>query len=96
MKTVPENPETILNIPIFTFYGSHKEKGNRKCLRKYLKILYMKTSLTWERKHSLKYRKCRDSHIGKKKKTRKNMPKHILIKLKLKKKKNILKAAGKK
>ena len=30
------------------------------------------------------------------KKRRKNMPKHILIKLKLKKKKNILKAAGKK
>ena len=43
--------------------GSQRRR-ERKGPRKYLKRLYLKTSLTWERKHSLKTRKLRESQAG--------------------------------
>ena len=34
MKTVYDSPETTLNAPTFTLYGSQNEKRQRKDLRK--------------------------------------------------------------
>ena len=54
----------------------------------------MKTSLTWESKQSIKSRKC---SIPNRINPRRNMPRHILIKLsKIKYKENTLKAAREK
>ena len=51
----------------------------------------MKTSLIWERKQSIKSRKCR---VPYRKNPRRNTPRHILIKLsKIKFKENVLKVA---
>ena len=46
MRTVSETSGTTLNAPIFELSGSQKKKRKRKGLRKYLKRLELKTSLT--------------------------------------------------
>ena len=52
-----ETSETTLHVPKFKLNRSQQKKKKRKDLRKYLKI-QSKNSLTWERKHSPKSRKC--------------------------------------
>ena len=49
-----------LNAPTFELGVPEEEEKKKKGLRKYLKRLYMKTSITWERKQSIKSRKNRD------------------------------------
>ena len=44
--------------------GVPEEEEKKKGLRKYLKRLYFKISLIWERKYSIKSRKHRESHTG--------------------------------
>ena len=39
-----------LSAPTFKLQESQKKKRKRKCIRKYLKRLYLKTPLPWERK----------------------------------------------
>ena len=93
MRTVLETSGTTLNTPTFELYGSEKKKRKRKGLRKYLKRLELKTSLIWERKESMKSRKCR---VPYRINPRRNTPRHILIKLsKIKYKEKILKQQGK-
>ena len=48
LKTISETSEKTLNLPTFELQGSQKKKRKRKGLRKYLKRLQSKTSLTWE------------------------------------------------
>ena len=57
--------------------GSQKKKRKRKDLRKYLKRLQSKTSLTWERKQSPKSRKHRESHTIQDKPQEKHTKTHI-------------------
>ena len=67
MKTIEDSLRDLwdntkhINIRII---GVPDKKRKRKGLRKYLKKLYLKTSLTWERKQPSKCRKCRESHTG--------------------------------
>ena len=49
LRTVSQTSGTTLNRPTFELQGSQKKKRKRKCPRKYLKRLQLKTSLTWER-----------------------------------------------
>ena len=58
-----ETSETTLHVPKFKLNRSQQKKKKRKDLRKYLKN-QSKNSLTWERKHSPKSRKCRESHTA--------------------------------
>ena len=44
--------------------GVPEEEEKKKGSEKYLKRLYLKTPLTWERKQSVKPRKHRESHTG--------------------------------
>ena len=93
MRTVSEISGTALNTPTFELRRSQK-KRKRKGLRKYLKRLQLKTSLTWKRKQPLKYRKHRVSYRIIQ---RRNPARHILTKLtKTKHKEIILKAAREK
>ena len=92
MRTVSETSGTTLKIPTVELQGSQKKK--RKSLRKYLKKLQSKTSLTWERKQPPKSRKCR---VPYRINPRRNTPRHILIKLtKIQSKEKVLKAAREK
>ena len=50
MRTVLETSGTTLNAQTFKLQRSQKKKRKRKGLKKHLKRLYSKTSLTWERK----------------------------------------------
>ena len=70
------------------------EEGKTKSLRKFLKKIQLKTSPTWERKQSIKSKKYR---VPYRINTRRNISKHIFIKLtEIKHKKRILKEAREK
>ena len=47
----------------FRITGVPEEKRERKGQKTYSKRKKLKTSLTWERNHSLKSRKCNEYHI---------------------------------
>ena len=61
MKTFSETSETTLNSPTFILYRSQREKIERGPEKIFEEII-AKNFLTWERKHSLKSKKCRESH----------------------------------
>ena len=91
MRTMSETSKTTLNIPTFTLLESQK-KGKRKGLRKYLKRLWLKAPLKWERQYPTKSRMCRVLYRIN---PRRNTLRHMLIKL-TKLNTKILKAAREK
>ena len=95
MRTVSETAGTTLNAPAFALQGSPKKKKKRKDLRKYLKRLQSKTSLIRGRKQSLKSQEAQ--RVPYTMNPRRNMPRHILIKLtKIKDKEKVLRATREK
>ena len=52
MRTVSETTGTLLKHSTIHIIGVPEGKEKEKGPEKYLKILKLKTSLTWERKHS--------------------------------------------
>ena len=67
MKTVKETSGTTLSTLMFELKWSQKKNRKREGPRKYLQTIQSETSLTWERKYSIKFKKCSASHKFKEK-----------------------------
>ena len=63
-EEVSETSGTISDSPTFELQGPQKNKREKKGMRKFLKRLQLKISLTWKRKQSIKYKRCKESHTG--------------------------------
>ena len=90
IRTVSETSGTILKAPAFKLQGSQKKKRKRKGLRKYLNIVENFPNKGKEIVSQVQEEQRVPHRIN----PRRNMPRHILIKLsKIKYKEKILKAA---
>ena len=92
---VSETAGTISNAPTFELYGSHKKKRKRKGMRKFFEGIIVENFPNMEKEIVNQVQEALRVPYGIN--PRRNMPRHILIKLtKTKHKERILKAVRKK